>query len=609
MRKKIAVLILLLANVPQALAQSSLSDSEAKKRKEEITKKALILVDLAVDSAQSLKLPENRIRIQIGAADILWQRDEKRARTLFKNATDALGELQAAEREQDPRHNQGEQLSIQIRHEMLGVVAKHDPALAVQFVRASRQPSREPAGYYDQPDPEVNLEFKLAQRIAEKDPAEGLRIAQEALTRGIDHDVINLLYQLQSQKKELAASLCASIIKRLRSEDISKSQVSSSIALTLLRMGAEPINNSPDILVREQGTYLNGQARDLFQARDLAELAGIVARYAQKVVAGQSDGYSGVSIANMVRPVLAEIEKYAPVQAQSLRESFAEYDRFNRANVPLSNRLYEQMQNNTTEGLLELAKEAPPEMQNNIYQNAAWRLFSEGKIEQAQQVVIEKISNPATRADMLEQFERQRLIQESSAGKIDEALERASRIRSVPERVDALINIAATAISAGDKKKGLQVLGEARSLISGRAQNYSQLSSQLQLARAYLPHEAQISFSIIEPVIGQLNNLISASSVLSGFDMPEYFKDGEMMLRMGSTLINYVQEYSQILGELARSNFDPAKSLADSFQQDEVRALGYILMAQSFIKEVEVSTPSEGMTILPLPRLTLVRAR
>jgi hypothetical protein len=267
------------------------------------------------------------------------------------------------------------------------------------------------------------------------------------------------------------------------------------------------------------------------------------------------------------------------------------------------------MQNNTTEGILELAKEAPPEMQNNIYQNAAWRLFSEGKIEQAHQVVTEKISNPATRADMLEQFERQKLIQESSSGKIDEALERASRIRSVPERVDALINIAATAISGGDKKKGLQVLAEARSLISERAENYSQMSSQLQVARAYLPHDAQVSFSIIEPVIGHLNSLIAASSVLSGFDVPEYFKGGEMVLRMGSTLINYVQEYSQILGEVARHNFDPARSLADSFQPDEVRALAYVVMAQSLVKEVEESTSGEGRTISPLPRLTIIRAR
>ncbi len=240
MRKRITILILMLASVSQALAQSPVSQSEAKKRKAEMTRKAMILADEAIESAQSLKLPENRIRIQIGAADLLWQHDDKRARGLFKSAAEALSEIQAAEMEKDIRQHQGGLPSMQIRQEMLAVAAKYDPALAIQFVRATRLPSRDPALYYNQPDPEVNMEIKLAQQIAAKDPAEGLRIAQEALNRGVDHDIFSLLYQLQAHKKELAASLCASIIKRLRSEDISRNPVSSSVALALLRMGAEP---------------------------------------------------------------------------------------------------------------------------------------------------------------------------------------------------------------------------------------------------------------------------------------------------------------------------------------------------------------------------------
>ncbi len=337
-------------------------------------------------------------------------------------------------------------------------------------------------------------------------------------------------------------------------------------------------------------------ARDLFQPRDLADLAGIVARYAQKVIAEDMDGHSGVNIANMIRPMLPDIEKYAPTQAQSLRESFAEFEKSSQAVKHPSTRIYEQMQNSTIEGLFELAKNAPPEMQNNIYQNAAWRLLGEGKVEQAHQVVTEKVSNPIMRAEMLDQLERQQLIQASSTGKVDEALEQVSRLRSVEERVEMLLNIATNVFAAGDKKKGLQVLAEARSLISNRVDNYAQLSTQLQVARALLPHDADASFSIIEPLMEHLNRLIAASSVLSGFEIPEYFRRGEMVLQMGGSLTNYIQEYSQILGELARKNFDRAKSLADGFQLHEIRAMVYISMAVNLLKDdEEESSPGEGV--------------
>src|SRR3989304_1144335 len=58
------------------------------KKKEERQAKAFVLLEQIVGDAQFLKLPENRIRVQIGVADLLWKQDEGRARSLFSLASE-----------------------------------------------------------------------------------------------------------------------------------------------------------------------------------------------------------------------------------------------------------------------------------------------------------------------------------------------------------------------------------------------------------------------------------------------------------------------------------------------------------------------------------------
>ncbi|HMB26981.1 MAG TPA: hypothetical protein VKS99_02705, partial [Blastocatellia bacterium] len=61
---------------------------EEKKAAKELEKKALGLIDDMVAEAASLRLAENRIHILTGASDILWARDEERARALVREAMD-----------------------------------------------------------------------------------------------------------------------------------------------------------------------------------------------------------------------------------------------------------------------------------------------------------------------------------------------------------------------------------------------------------------------------------------------------------------------------------------------------------------------------------------
>ena len=68
-------------------------DREAAEKKESVEKKALALVDETVKEIASLRLADNRIRMFALAGDVLWEKDEKRARVLFKQAMSGFADI------------------------------------------------------------------------------------------------------------------------------------------------------------------------------------------------------------------------------------------------------------------------------------------------------------------------------------------------------------------------------------------------------------------------------------------------------------------------------------------------------------------------------------
>src|ERR1044071_4512170 len=69
------------------------SAEEVEKQKAEREKNAYRLLDQVIDEAQSLRLTENRVRVQVRAADMLWDQNQARARSLFAMAGEGVAEM------------------------------------------------------------------------------------------------------------------------------------------------------------------------------------------------------------------------------------------------------------------------------------------------------------------------------------------------------------------------------------------------------------------------------------------------------------------------------------------------------------------------------------
>src|SRR5262249_55499470 len=68
--------------IRQLAAQEPRQTEEEKRAAKELERKALALIDEVVADATSLSLAKNRVRILTVASDVLWTRDEERARAL-----------------------------------------------------------------------------------------------------------------------------------------------------------------------------------------------------------------------------------------------------------------------------------------------------------------------------------------------------------------------------------------------------------------------------------------------------------------------------------------------------------------------------------------------
>src|SRR2546421_3251413 len=81
------------ATTQTATAQSSPDPQQEQEEKAKLEKKAAVLLEQVVSEAGALKLPENRIRVQIAAGDMLWDHSATRARGLLSDAGAMLSQM------------------------------------------------------------------------------------------------------------------------------------------------------------------------------------------------------------------------------------------------------------------------------------------------------------------------------------------------------------------------------------------------------------------------------------------------------------------------------------------------------------------------------------
>src|SRR5262249_49773922 len=269
-----------------------------------------------IQESRSLRLIENKLPLQTRAAALLWPYKQARARALLKEVLDAFQAWAGSFNQTDSDYPENLNLVANLRNELLQDVIKCDAKLALAFLRATSRPSdTNNAGRSNQ---EALQEMYLASQLAEKEPKEALRIAEEGLSKGLLNGVAQILDRLRVSDRDSSTELATQLISRLRSENLlSNLDAMNTSVLLLTTTQVKPADQQAAAQSSSRGVLISEDAR-----RDLVNLVAAAIASVTNVQTNNAQALFNVS--NLIMP---EIERYAPAQLAAVRQKKQQFDK------------------------------------------------------------------------------------------------------------------------------------------------------------------------------------------------------------------------------------------------------------------------------------------
>jgi hypothetical protein len=601
--------------------QTTTQTADQQKAQLAMEEKAMRLIDQVLSDAQSLKLPENRVRVDFTVADMIWVKDEARARTLFAEAATILAQMIGNIDVNDRRQFNNLQSITRLRQELVTIAARHDARLAQDLLNQTKmqQVQNQQNNPFGRGSADANLEATLLTQIAASDPKTALDNAQTMLDKGdYSNGLVNLLTQLETKDPDSGAKLADKIVKQLSSENLSTNNTARNLAISLLSPGPLPAQSKDDPPPAQTNTNSNWQAllegpyKTLLNSVVTAALNVTVTPPQQNAAGGGRGGRGGgqgggpggrfggqmdpgTVFLISTQSILTQVDKYSPNNAAALRQKLSEAGFGGGGNNP-QQQMRQQMnqiaQNGTSDSIMAAASSAPAQMQNRLYQQAAMKAVEEGNQDKASQIASQHL-NSDSQTQIQQAIDTQKVINSVSQGNMDQARQLLARLQSDQERINVLLQIVGPLVLKGETKMAQQLLDEARNIVSHRATSYEDLQSELKVAQAYAAVDASQSFRVMEPGIAQINELVYAASILNGFEI-RLFKDDELPLQPDNTLSSIVSDYSKQLSKLASVDFEGAQATADKFQRPEARLMAKLSIARGVLGGTDVTDGNQN---------------
>lgn len=540
--------------------------------------KGLALLTETTQYVDQLRLPETRVEIRIKAAQLMWESDQKRASKLIGQAIDDVKEMIAQMTESDEADYESYQKVTQLRQRLIRALAARDPESALKFLQSTRIPA-ELTVSDGQSDPELGLEFQLTNQVVAADPKRAFELAQDLLKRTSSVMLIETLNRLAPKDRELAVRLAHDMAAKLVRQDLIKTREAAYLTaslLNLVRSSHTVAKNNGDGAVTSR-LLSDDDYRDLF-----LKLVGEVMSYSLPSPMVYTQDLDAVrSLASVIRQMPAELKTYAVDRAPAVEKKLAQligqadqlsYDwqKYQTAiNVP------------SVDTALESVAEAPAQMRDYLYQQVATRVANSGDMARARQIISERMTSPSQRQTALHALQQQAITSAADKGRFDEALTLLSKLRPGAER-DGLVTQVLDQLEPGIKKQlALQYLVQGKNLItsSPRAENQEQMYSLLEIARIFASYDLNQAFEIVEPLLGQFNEVSAAAVTMNGFNQ-DYYRDGELITSSENPISETANQFSETLATLAMFDFDRAKTAAEGINRLDVRIRIFLLMAQ-----------------------------
>jgi hypothetical protein len=517
-------------------------------------KKAVDLLQTVAGQVDSLRSGENRARIRSNAAEALWDHDEKRARSLFAAVEEDIKTGLNDTDSDETAHTNTLKVFWLLRSDTVSRIAKHDPELALEFLGATRPPSQLPE---ELGESEKSLELSLAAQIVKKNPQLALKLVRQSLAKGLSNDLMPLLSQLKQNDKETARTIYKEIVDKLKSTNLAQDWAPTELALNLARSFQPP--------EADEQVY-----RDLL---------GIL--LASAVASGCAEATEGApSICSMVGSLFSRIEKYYGSRAGALKRWAGGTQDLDGPSSEMPAETLEVLEKGTVDEILPLAAHYP-DMQGQIYLRAMEKAMASSDFIRARQIASE-FPDDEQRREMLTQIDQYQDFSLTNAdGKLALLQKELSGLRSTEERLQFLLYVAGQ-VGGNDRKLALSLLSQAGQIIDSIKPGKTQLNGQIMLALMYCSLKSDRGFAIMESLIPKLNELVTASAALDGFDN-NYLREGEWNMTSAGTVGGLLTTLAQNVGYFAALDFDRSVTLTSQLERQELRLMAQLKIAQSVL--------------------------
>jgi hypothetical protein len=592
------------------LSVAAQADEKEKAQKEdekrqELERKTLAMLDEVATQALSLKLPENRSLVLADAADLLWTHDEKRARSLFwdalNNLTSPIGpaEDDSTVRDsttKDPKtkestakdspikrstNDKAQSLNqyfatFQLRQEFLRKVARRDPQLALDMLRATRlSPPAPPSPNYHLPD-ERDLEQEIANEAAARDPKRALQIARESLAKGLTFQLLGVLFNLNQQSPEAASEFAGDVIGKLQTANVATDAAAWWTAIGLLRSARTP----PDVPAENAAVLGPGRLKlNDDQRRELVEVLTDAALSASV----NANLLSGVS------EVMPEIEQFAPDRAAKIKAKTAESKRTLSKEQRDWDEYNSLVSKGTPEELVKAGVKASDNVRREIYQAAVMKAVMKGKADALREFIKSEVEDEGQRNSLNDLLDEQQIGWDVNHGNTEELQKLMPSIRLKEKRAEAMAAIAVLLEKKGEHDEAVKLLDEAQTLVKVDLTSQSQSNALLAVMLAYSLIDPSRAFALTEPIIDRANDNISKLLLLDKVIRSGFVKNGEIIMQQPGMISPdfAVFKYGKGVVALAKADFNRTKAMADRLQRNELRILARLLIVQALLHNDE----------------------
>lgn len=564
-------------------------------------KKAISLLEQVVGETALLKLPDNRALVVASAADLMWERDEKRARQLFRQSADEIIQANNLPKDDSMPGIIGIFQNASPRKQILMSVAKHDADLALELLYATRPQSVTlalasktqmplPAGEKPQrttgsmmeeqqnkylADDELRLEQSFSAQAADKDPAKAAKLLRASIAKnGVTSSVFQIISKINAKDNKLAVELAAEVGGKLLDSDFTKKDSERNVATSFLQQY---------YLNSDKATAKPETAKTIKIEDKLAkDLANKIADYLL-----QLDEKKGMTVYYQFQQAASVLSKIIPERAALVKQKQAAVKKSMPNDMGMfDDDTFDTSGNKSPEKAIAGASKMPAQIRGMMYKGAIDEAVKSGNVDKTRES-LNQAPEGKDRDDALVYLDSKIAETKIKDGKIDEARKIIDKLSSNKEKVARIVQMAIgfqAKDTKEDKEAASKLMDEAKRLIDDTPQDEDAINDYLKVASGYAYVDPNVAFSMLDSFANQAGEIVTAAALLAKYDKRNTnFKNGEMVLTRGLPRVgNSIFQYGKELNLLANVDIDRLRNMADKFQRDDAKLLLKLYVVQAF---------------------------